>query len=1378
MSKSCCSCTGLLTLALLTLTLLMPATTVEALTEAEKAQHIAEKAFTHPDLSLETRHQEIGQLPPTVAVQARDRLNRLGIALGTARVDQRSGRFITLMPTTPLVPGRGVGNSLTWGDFGVKSVAPSRAIREEAAWAAFENYLIANQFELGIDPAEFGQHRIASHGDGELYQIHIPRFIDGIPVRRSGITASIGHGNLILLSAENWGDREPASIRPQIGFDEAMMAAENYLSPLRVAGEWNKPSQVYLTMSTGSLSNQVGGGYRYVLAWSLNVVLEGDGGSWEVLVDAHTGEILANQDQNHYAEAKGGVYPVTNDGIDPDGVEQPGWPMPFMDVGSATTDTGGNYNLTGSQTASFFGPYVNMADQCGTDSLTQTDGIDWGTSGGDDCTTPGFGGAGNTHASRSGFYELNRIAEMARAHLPGNTWLQNRLTANMNINNTCNAFWNGVTVNFYRSGGGCANTGEIAAVFDHEWGHGMDANDVVGGIASPSGEGIADMYSALRLNDSCIGRNFQPGIQCSGFGDPCTDCTGVRDIDYLKRQSGNPHTYTWSNANCSGQVHCVGSVYAEAMWNLWKRELPAAPYNFDSNRAHEVVTRLTYIAAGVTSTWFSGGPPNGGCSGSSGYNNYLAADDDNGNLNDGTPHMGAIFAAFNTQQIACNTPTVQDSGCAGTPTVAPDVTATSADTAVNLSWPAVSGASEYAVFRAEGIFQCDFGKVKVAETTSTSFTDTGLQNGRDYSYTVIAKGPSDSCFGPASACDTVQPGAAPCSVDADCDDGVFCNGAETCSGGTCQAGSDPCPPTWTCNETSDICEPECNVDADCDDGLFCNGSEVCNAGTCGGGSDPCPGQSCDEGSDICTDTNGPQIAVYDSGLGAPACAIRGSSCDSTTLLDSRNNLSPAEPNQPNTLDSCTDGTLGSYHSDESNDRIVVSSLDGQDFSEGQTVEIAATVWAWTTNTSDTLDLYYAADANNPTWVHITSIVPPSSGANTLTAQYTLPAGDLQAVRANFRYLGSQSSCSGGSYDDADDLVFAVGASTPPCTVDADCDDGAFCNGAEVCNAGVCEAGTAMDCDDGVSCTNDSCNEGTDSCDNVADDANCDDGAFCNGAETCDAVNDCQAGTAPDCDDGVGCTNDSCNEGSDSCDNVADDANCDDGAFCNGAETCDAVNDCQAGTNPCSGGQTCNETTDICEGGAPVTVTFTSIGAEDGWVRESNETSNVGGAANSGGSGARPIRPGDASQDRQYKSILSFDTSSIPDGATITEARFRLTRGTGQGTNPFNGGFGQCLIDVNTGGFSGSTALQASDFQAAATAVAAAVMPNAPNQFDISEGILNAAGLAAINVTGTTQVRIYFEIDDNDDGGNDNAGFYSGDNSVASRHPELEVTYIP
>ena len=80
---------------------------------------------------------------------------------------------------------------------------------------------------------------------------------------------------------------------------------------------------------------------------------------------------------------------------------------------------------------------------------------------------------------------------------------------------------------FYRSGNGCGNTGEIATVVDHEWGHGMDRWDVALGISKPSGEGIADVYAALRLNDSCIGRGFFINSFCGGSGNPCLSCSGM-----------------------------------------------------------------------------------------------------------------------------------------------------------------------------------------------------------------------------------------------------------------------------------------------------------------------------------------------------------------------------------------------------------------------------------------------------------------------------------------------------------------------------------------------------------------------------------------------------------------------------------------------------------------------------------------------------------------------------------------------------------------------------------------------------------------------------------------------------------------------------------
>jgi len=293
----------------------------------------------------------------------------------------------------------------------------------------------------------------------------------------------------------------------------------------------------------------------------------------------------------------------------------------------------------------------------------------------------------------------------------------------------------------------------------------------------------------------------------------------------------------------------------------------------------------------------------------------------------------------------------------------------------------------------------------------------------------------DACNEGTDSCDHTASNAL-------CDNGLFCDGAEICDVVfDCQAGSDPCG-GGACDETGDVCL-ECAVDADCDDGLFCNGTETCSGGSCQAGSDPCPGQSCDEVGDVCTNQNGPQDALYDAALGAPKCVLPGSECDSVALLNGRANLGP-EPNQPNTLGTCNDGTSGTYHNDESNDRIVVKTLDGADFVEGATVQVDATVYAWSTGTSDHLDLWYTGNANSPSWQLITTINLTSGGLQTLSAQYTLPAGALQAVRANFRYNGSQSTCSTGSYDDKDDLVFAVNAGAPPgpCTVDDDFEAGA------------------------------------------------------------------------------------------------------------------------------------------------------------------------------------------------------------------------------------------------------------------------------------------------------------------------------------------------
>src|SRR4029079_12114459 len=70
--------------------------------------------------------------------------------------------------------------------------------------------------------------------------------------------------------------------------------------------------------------------------------------------------------------------------------------------------------------------------------------------------------------------------------------------------------------------------------------------------------------------------------------------------------------------------------------------------------------------------------------------------------------------------------------------------------------------------------------------------------------------------------------------------------------------------------------------------------------------------------------------------------------------------------------------------------------------------------------------------NSPSWTFVATIIPTVVGPQILSANYVLPTGSLQAVRARFRYTGAAASCSTGSYDDHDDLIFAVGGGS--CTL--------------------------------------------------------------------------------------------------------------------------------------------------------------------------------------------------------------------------------------------------------------------------------------------------------------------------------------------------------
>jgi hypothetical protein len=180
--------------------------------------------------------------------------------------------------------------------------------------------------------------------------------------------------------------------------------------------------------------------------------------------------------------------------------------------------------------------------------------------------------------------------------------------------------------------------------------------------------------------------------------------------------------------------------------------------------------------------------------------------------------------------------------------------------------------------------------------------------------------------------------------------------------------------------------------------------------------------------------------------------------------------------------------------------------------------------------------------------------------------------------------------------------------------------------------------------------------------------------------------------------------------------------------------------------------------------------FRSLGPQDGWVLETSETSNQGGAINAA---AATFLLGDNAGNRQYRSILHFDTSSLPDNAIITKVTLKIRRQSVVGTNPFTTHL-KLIVDIRQGAF-GSPALQAADFQAPASLAAAGLIANNPTATGWYATRLKPAAFPFINLTGVTQLRLRFQTDDDNDAVADVIKFHSG-NSTAANRPMLVVEY--
>ncbi|NVB81092.1 MAG: hypothetical protein HOV81_22035 [Kofleriaceae bacterium] len=212
-----------------------------------------------------------------------------------------------------------------------------------------------------------------------------------------------------------------------------------------------------------------------------------------------------------------------------------------------------------------------------------------------------------------------------------------QITANVNIDNSCNAFYDGRAINFFKSNDQCQNTALLQDVVFHEFGHHVHSVEIIPGVGDFDGamsEGAADFLAAMITNDSGMGRGFYKSDQA------------LRELD--------PEEGEWLWPNDIQEIHHTGMIFGGTFWDLRKALIAEL-----GEAAGKQLTYKLYVGALRRSINIA-----------SSLVEVLAEDDDDGNLANGTPHECLIRSVFGKHGLRTASGVINAPGQLDTPALA------------------------------------------------------------------------------------------------------------------------------------------------------------------------------------------------------------------------------------------------------------------------------------------------------------------------------------------------------------------------------------------------------------------------------------------------------------------------------------------------------------------------------------------------------------------------------------------------------------------------------------------------------------------------------------------------------------------------------------
>ncbi|TVQ63110.1 MAG: hypothetical protein EA379_04435 [Phycisphaerales bacterium] len=341
---------------------------------------------------------------------------------------------------------------------------------------------------------------------------------------------------------------------------------------------------------------------------------------WRFYIDAATGEILHQEDLKHHNDIPGVVTgrATTGDGADVCGGVQPvGMPYALVtsSAGPSTfADADGNFLLAnpggGTVTVSSQprGQWFRVFNQ-----QQATTNLSTSTSGGPVTFEHNASNAQFTRAEVNAYVHSNIVRDFTLEYNPSFPTIstQQEFTVNVNISNSCNAFYNGSSINFYVSGGGCANTAFSSVVY-HEYGHHLVNR--AGSGQGQYGEGFGDTVGMLIQDNPILGIGFQNNC---GAGIR----SAVNNIQYP----------------CSGGIHFCGQLLSGSIWDVRNALLATNPTDYLDIVSNLAINSVllhtgTLIAPDITIA-------------------FLTLDDDDADITNGTPHYQQINAGFSAHNM-------------------------------------------------------------------------------------------------------------------------------------------------------------------------------------------------------------------------------------------------------------------------------------------------------------------------------------------------------------------------------------------------------------------------------------------------------------------------------------------------------------------------------------------------------------------------------------------------------------------------------------------------------------------------------------------------------------------------------------------------------